>query len=89
MGFTVFKEGCFFSYRRLVVFTLTSIETRKSTEWRCGGGDAVVFYGIEICMSFSSIWDICAIVGCRMIVWEKSCQLKCDRQKSHGGAAEG
>jgi hypothetical protein len=60
--------------------------------WRQGralNGDAAVFYDIEIVMSFSYIWDVCVVVGCKMIVWQGSCQVKCGRQKSHGGAAEG
>jgi hypothetical protein len=39
--------------------------------WRQGralNGDAVVFNGIEIFMSFSSIWDVCATTGHRMTV---------------------
>jgi hypothetical protein len=52
-------------------------------------GDVVVFYGIEVFMSFSSIWDVCAIAKRRMIVWQKSYQVKCDRWKSCGGVVEG
>jgi hypothetical protein len=36
-------------------------------------GDAGVFYGVEIFMSFSSIWDVCDAVGCKMTVWQGSC----------------
>jgi hypothetical protein len=52
-------------------------------------GDVVVFYGVEIVMLFFSIWDVCAIVGRRMIVWQGSYQVKCGRQKSHDQATEG
>jgi hypothetical protein len=49
----------------------------------------MVFDGVEICMSFSSIWDICAIVGHRKIVWQGSYQVKCNQRKACGGAEEG
>jgi hypothetical protein len=58
--------------------------------WRQGralNGDAVVFYGIEIFMSFSSIWDVCVPIRHRMTMWQRSCQVK--PQKSCGGAVEG
>jgi hypothetical protein len=50
--------------------------------WRQGralNGDAVVFYGVEIFMSFSSIWDVCADVGHKMTMWQGSYQVKCDQ----------
>ncbi len=74
-NFRVFKEGCFFSCLQLVVFTHNGMETRKSTD-----GDAVVLYGVEIFMSFSFIWDVCAIVhivGRMMTMWQGSYQVKC------------
>jgi hypothetical protein len=40
--------------------------------WRQGitlDGDVVVFDGVEILMSFFSIWDVCDVAGCMMIVW--------------------
>ncbi len=49
----------------------------------------MVFYGVEIFVSFFSIWDVCVVVGHIMNMWQGSCQVKCARQKSHGGAAEG
>ncbi len=52
-------------------------------------GDVVVFYGIEIFMSFSSIWDVCVVARRRMIVWQGSRQVKCVWRKSRGGATEG
>jgi hypothetical protein len=60
--------------------------------WRQGralNGDAVVFYGVEIFMSFSSIWDVCVVVECRMIVWQGSYQVKCIRRKSCSGTTKG
>jgi len=41
--------------------------------WRQGralNGDAMVFYDVEIFMSFSSIWDVCVVVGHMMTVWQ-------------------
>jgi hypothetical protein len=46
-------------------------------------------YGIEIFVSFFSIWDVCVVVGRKMNVWQGNCQVKCARWKSHGGVAEG
>jgi hypothetical protein len=60
--------------------------------WRQGralNGNAVVFYGVEILVSFSSIWDVCVVVGHIMIVWQKSYQVKCVRWKFHNGTAKG
>jgi hypothetical protein len=65
------------------VFTLNGVETRAMN------GDVVVFYGIEIFMSFSSIWDVCVVARRRMIVWQGSRQVKCVWRKSRGGATEG
>ncbi len=83
-GFRVFKEGFF--------FPIGSWWCLPSTTWKQGitlNGDAVVFYGIEIFMSFSSIWDVCVAVGHMMIVWQGRCQVKCVWRKSRGGAVEG
>ncbi len=82
-NFRVFKEGCFFSCLQLIVFTHNGMETWKSTD-----GDVVVFYGVEIFMAFSFIWDVYVamdIVKCRMIVWHGSYQVKCDQRKSRCG----
>jgi len=49
----------------------------------------VVFDSIETFVSFSSIWYVCVVVGRRMIVWQRSCQVKCARRKSHGATMEG
>jgi len=60
--------------------------------WRQGralNGDAMVFYDVEIFMLFSSIWDMCVVVGCRMIVWQESSQMKCGQRKSRSGATKG
>jgi len=49
-----------------------------SQAWKQGralNGDAVVFYGVEIFVSFSSIWDVCVATRRRMIVWQGSCQV--------------
>jgi len=51
-----------------------------STTWKQGitlNGNAVVFYGIEIFMLFSSIWDVCVAIGHMMTVWQGRCQVKC------------
>ncbi len=63
--------------------------TFNGLEIRALNGDVMVSYGVEIFMSFSSIWDVCAIIGCRMIVWQGSYQVKYGRQKSRGGVVEG
>jgi hypothetical protein len=66
-------------------------ECLLTTAWRQGralNGDAMVFYGVEIFVLFSSIWDVCVVVGRMMTVWQGSCQVKCRQQKSHGGMAK-
>ncbi len=43
-------------------------------------------------MSFPFIWDVYVdvdILGQWMIVWQGSCQVKCDKRKSRYGAEEG
>ncbi len=42
-------------------------------------------------MLFSFVWLVYVvdIVGCWMTMWQRSYQVKCDRQKSRGGAANG
>jgi hypothetical protein len=63
-----------------------------STLWKQGGssnGDAVVFDSIEIFVSFSSIWYVHVVVGHRTTMWQGSCQVKCDRQKSRDATVEG
>ncbi len=55
------------------MFTFNGLETRALN------GDVMVSYGVEIFMSFFSIWDVCAIIGCRMIVWQGSYQVKYGR----------
>ncbi len=52
-------------------------------------GDVVVFDSIEIFVSFSSIWYVYVVVGCRMIMWQESYQVKCAQQKSRNATAEG
>jgi len=47
------------------------------------------FMPVEILMSFSSIWDVCVVVQHKMIVWQRSCQMKCDQHKSQGGVSKG
>jgi hypothetical protein len=69
------------------MFTHNGMETMKSTY-----GDMVVFYGVEIFMSFSFFWDVYAIVdivGCRMTMWQGSSQMKCGQWKSHCVVARG
>jgi hypothetical protein len=46
------------------------------------------FYGIEI-MPFSSIWDVCVVVGHKMIVCQGNCQVKGGWRKFRGRATEG
>jgi hypothetical protein len=49
----------------------------------------MVFDSIETFMSFSSIWNVCVIAGCRMTVWQGSYQVKCVRWKSRDATVEG
>jgi hypothetical protein len=48
-----------------------------------------MFGSIEMLVSFSSIWFVCVIVGCRMMVWLRSYQGKCIRWRSRGAIVEG
>ncbi len=62
------------------------------TLWRQGGssnGDVVVFDSIEIFVSFSSVWYVHVVVGCRTTLWQRSYQVKCVQRKSHGATMEG
>jgi len=52
-------------------------------------GDASVFGNIETLVSFSSVWYVCVVVGCRMMVWQGNCQVRCVRQKSREVVAKG
>jgi hypothetical protein len=36
-------------------------------------------YGIEMFVSFSSIWDVCVATGHKMNVWQGNCKVKCAR----------
>jgi len=61
-------------------------EDEKKEQRRCGG-----VYGLDVLMSFSFIWDDYAamdIVGCWLIVWQGSCQVKNGQWKSRCGAEE-
>jgi len=49
----------------------------------------VVFYGVGIFVSFSSIWDVRVVVRRKMTMWQGNCQVKCGWRKSHDGAAKG
>jgi hypothetical protein len=49
----------------------------------------VVFYGVEIFVSFSSVWDACVANGHKMTMWQGNCQMKCGRQKSRDGVTKG
>jgi hypothetical protein len=35
------------------------------------------FDSIETFASFSFVWCVCVVVGCKMTVWQGSCQVKC------------
>ncbi len=56
-NFRVFKEGCFFSCLRLVMFTQNNMETRKNTD-----GDAVVFMALKSLCHF-------LLFGLCMLLW--------------------
>ncbi len=49
----------------------------------------MVFDSIETFVLFSVVWFVCVAVGHRMIVWQKSYQVKCVRRKSRGATMEG
>jgi len=49
-------------------------------EWKQAGSpsrDAMVFDSIETFVLFSFVWYVCVVVGHRMIVWQRSYQVKC------------
>lgn len=48
-----------------------------------------MFGSIKTLVSFSFVWYVCVIVGCKMMVWQGSYQLRCARCKSCGVGAEG
>jgi hypothetical protein len=48
-----------------------------------------VFGSIETLVSFSSIWYVCGVVGRMMMVWPRSCQVRCVWWKSYGAVVEG
>jgi hypothetical protein len=53
---------------------MMAMETRKRSE-----GNAVVFYGFDVFMFFSFIWDefvAMDVAGCWLIVWQGSWQVK-------------
>ncbi len=62
------------------------METRKSTEWRLMWW---CFMALKYLCRFFSIKDVCVAIGCRMTVWQGSCQVKCVQRKSCGGMTEG
>jgi hypothetical protein len=50
--------------------------------WRQGrlqNGDASVFGSIKTLGSVSFLWYVCVIVGCMMMVWQGSYQVRCAR----------
>ncbi len=47
-----------------------------------------MFSSIETFVSFFSVWYVCVITGCKMMVWQRSYQARCVRWKSHRGATE-
>ncbi len=52
------------------------METRKNTD-----GNVVVFVALKSLCRFLFVWVVYVavdIVGCWMIVWQGSCQVKCD-----------
>jgi hypothetical protein len=68
------------------VFTHDNNGDKKKKQRRCGG-----VYGFDVFIYFSFIWDECVaiyIVGCWLIVWHGSCQVKSSRQKSRCGMEE-
>jgi hypothetical protein len=76
--------GCF--------FWVGGWEFLLSTAWRQGklqNGDAPMFGSIEALVSFSSVWYVCVIVWRRMMVWQRSCQVRCTQRKSRGAVVEG
>jgi hypothetical protein len=75
-----------------VFFHVDGWQCLLSMAWIQGrtlNGKVVVFYGIEIFVSFSSIWNVCVVAKHMMIVWQGSCQVKCAWWTSRGGAAKG
>ncbi len=55
------------------------------TAWRQGklqNGDASMFANIEALVSFSFVWCVCVNVGHKIMVWPRSCQRRCTRQRS-------
>ncbi len=62
------------------------------TTWRQGrlqNGDVSVFGSIETLVSFSLVWYVCVGVGCKMMVWQGSYQVRCVWWKSHEATTEG
>jgi len=48
-----------------------------------------MFGSIETLVLFSSVWYVCVVAGCKMMVWPGSCQVRCARRRSLGTMAEG
>jgi hypothetical protein len=59
---------------------------QRGDKERALNGDVVVFYGIEIFVLFSSIWDVCVVARHKMTMWQGSYQMKCAQWKSCGGS---
>jgi hypothetical protein len=56
---------------------------------RLHNGDVPMFGSIETLVSFSSVWYVCVVVGHKMMVWQRSCQVRCAQRKSRGAMVEG
>jgi hypothetical protein len=48
----------------------------------------MVFDSIETFVLFFFVWYVCVVVGHRMIVWQRSYQVKCARRKSRDAIVE-
>jgi hypothetical protein len=84
-GFRVFQGSLFSFFVGGRKFLLSMARRQKKSL----NGDAMVFDSIETLVSFSSVWYVCVVVGCRMIMWQGSYQVKCIRRKSRGAMTEG
>jgi len=51
--------------------------------------DVPMFGSIETLVSFSSVWYVCVVAGCKMMVWQGSYQVRCGRRKFREVMTEG
>ncbi len=49
----------------------------------------MVFDSIKTYVSFSYVWCVYVVIGCKMTVWQGSSQMKCAWQKSWRAIANG